>query len=177
MLRKELREKLSRLGPEERWRRSQGILVKLFSHPKFLSARSLLTYVALSSEVETRPVIDEAQKKGKKVYVPRADRMKKKIWAVEMNDPKELTQGWYGIFEPPFDSKRVVPAEDLDLVVVPGLGFDHEGGRLGRGEGYFDRFLGEAEKAYKIGLAFECQIVAKVPHTPQDVILDEVLIG
>ena len=67
--------------------------------------------------------------------------------------------------------------EELELVIVPGLGFDREGGRIGRGEGYFDRFLAEAKRAYKIGLAFECQMVERVPCESSDVILDEILVG
>lgn len=96
---------------------------------------------------------------------------------IEVVDTKELMPGSYGILEPPFDQKRVGPPENLDLVVIPGIGFDHEGGRLGRGEGYFDRFLREAKKAYKIGLAFRCQVVERIPQTVDDVTLDEILIG
>ena len=96
---------------------------------------------------------------------------------MEIIDWKELKPGAFGILEPAFDPKRLGRPEDLGLAVVPGLGFDRRGGRLGRGEGYFDRFLAEAKKAYKVGLAFEFQIVDEVPREAKDVSVDEVIIG
>lgn len=176
-LRKTLREKLSRLKPEERQVRSQEILRRLFQHPRFLEARILLTYIATASEVETRPILQEAQKGGKRVFAPRVNSDKREFQAIEWREEGELQPGPYGILEPPFEPSRLGARGDLDLIVVPGLGFDREGGRLGRGAGYFDPFLAQAKKAYKIGLAFEFQIVDQIPRSSQDVILDEVLIG
>ena len=174
-LRKGLREKLEKLKPEERRKRSQEILARLFDHPRFLEARSLLTYIARDSEVETRPILDEARKKGKRVYIPRVDAVKRQIEIIEAADLALLKPGAHGILEPPFDKGRVGRPGDLDLVIVPGLGFDREGGRLGRGEGYFDRFLKEARQAYKIGLAFACQILDRIPRVPHDILMDEIL--
>ena len=176
-LRKELRRKLRTLKPEERTRRSEKVVKELFGHPKFSKARSLLVYVAMEHEVETRPLLEEAWRRRKKVYVPRLDSQKKRIQIVELSDLKELKPGSYGILEPPLNRNRLGKPEELDLAIVPGLGFDRGGGRLGRGFGYFDRFLFEARKAYKIGLAFECQIVDEIPRDVHDVVMDEVLIG
>lgn len=176
-LRKEIRKKLRGLEPPERKRRSREILKKLLSHPKFSAASSVFTYIAMPAEVETQPIFEEALRKGKKVYVPCLDLAKKQIHAIQIVNPKELTPGPYGILEPPFDKNRLGTPGELDLAVVPGLGFDRRGGRIGRGEGYFDRFLKEAKKAYKIGLAFECQMVDKVPRGTNDVFLDEVIVG
>lgn len=176
-LRKELREKCKALEPAERKRRSHEILKKLFYHPRFVKANSILTYIALESEVETRPLLEEASKEGKKVYVPRMDTASNRIWPIEIFDLSELRAGPYGVREPAYDKKRVGNLGDLDLIVVPGVAFDEEGGRLGRGAGYFDRFLAEASRAYKIGLAFEFQIVKKVPRESHDIHVDEVLIG
>ena len=177
MLRKELREKLKALRPAERDRRSGEIQKKLLNHPRFSSARSLLVYKALYSEVETGTFLEEAWKRGKKVCLPRVDPARKKMWAIETKDLLALEPGTYGILEPPFNSGRVGKPEELELVIVPGLGFDKDGGRLGRGAGYFDRFLAEAKRAYKIGLAFECQMVERVPCETNDILLDEVIVG
>ncbi len=177
LLRKELRQKLEQMKPEERARRSEGILQQVFGHPRFAEAEKVLSYIAVAPEVETWPFVEEGLRRGKRVYVPRVDQEKKKIWVIEITGKEKLSPSSYGILEPPFDEKRLGEAATLDLVVVPGLGFDRRGGRLGRGGGYFDRFLGEAKKAYKIGLAFECQIVDLVPREPHDVALDEILIG
>ena len=177
MLRKELRKNLDAVKPKERSRRSGEILKKLFSHPKFSAARSLLTYLAVKSEVETDPILGEARRHGKRVYIPCLDSKKKQILAIEVTGKEKLEPNRYGILEPPFEAKRVGDPKNLDLVIVPGLGFDAQGGRLGRGEGYFDRFLAEAKRAYKMGLAFECQIIDRIPRESHDVVMDEVLIG
>jgi 5-formyltetrahydrofolate cyclo-ligase len=165
------------LGPAERLRESGEILKQLLNHPRFLAARNLMAYVALESEVETRPFLQESRRTGKRIYVPRIDPEKKQMALIEMMDLKDLKPGPYGILEPPFNEGLVGKPEDLDLVVVPGIGFDREGGRLGRGEGYFDRFLQETKRAYKIGLAFRCQVVERIPREANDVVVDEVLIA
>ena len=176
-LRKELLRKLARVTAEEKARRSREILKKLFGHPKFLEAQVLLTYVALPNEVETRPILEKAWERRKKVFVPRIDLDRKQMVMIEVSRGGELSPGSFGVPEPTFDSRRVGRPEDFELVIVPGLGFDRAGGRLGRGEGFFDRFLVDASKAYKIALAFECQIVEKIPREPGDVAVDEVLMG
>ena len=176
-LRKELRRKLKSLSPEDRTGRCEKIVKELLSHPRFLKARNVLIYVSLTPEVETRALLKEAWRREKKVYVPRLDPREKQIQIVELYDLKELRPGSYGILEPPLNRNHLGKPEELDLVLVPGLGFDRKGGRLGRGFGYFDRFLLEARKAYKIGLAFECQIVDEIPRGVHDIVMDEVLIG
>ena len=177
MLRKELATKYTHLPSEERALRSQKILAKLLAHSRFSEARILLCYVARIHEVETRPLLEEAIRRKKKLFVPRLDSATQKINMIELRDLRDLSPGSYGILEPSFDEERLGDPRDLDLVIVPGLGFDRDGGRLGRGGGSFDRFLEEARQAYKIGLAFECQIVDKIPRAKHDVIMDEVIIG
>ncbi|MBI4116059.1 MAG: 5-formyltetrahydrofolate cyclo-ligase [Candidatus Omnitrophica bacterium] len=176
-MRKELRQNLARVGPEERSRKSRIVLERLFSHPKFAVARTLLSYIAKDSEVETAPIFETARKEGKKVYAPRLNTDKKEFVIIEVKGAEKLIANQYGILEPPLDPKSIGNPEDLDLVIVPGLGFDKEGGRLGRGEGYFDQFLKKAAKAYKIGLAFDCQMIERVPRGPHDMVLNEVLVG
>ncbi len=165
------------MTPGERSRQSGRILKRLFEHPRFFEARSVLFYVAQGREVETRPILEEARKKGKRVYVPRIDPRDKRIQMIEIQDFKELQPGSYGILEPPYEAKRRGDPKAVDLLVVPGVAFDREGRRLGRGEGYFDRLLREAGQAYKIGFAFREQIVERVPSEIHDVQVDEVLIG
>ena len=177
LLRNQLRERLSRLSPEERARRSKMILEKLSNHPRFLEACSVLIYVAFQAEVETRPLLGEARRRGKRVFLPRIDSKRGLIQAIEVEGGEKLEPNEYGVLEPPFDFTRLEEPGNLDLIVVPGLGFDRRGGRLGRGKGYFDRFLREAKQAYKIGLAFDCQMVEKIPRERSDIVLNEVLIG
>ena len=175
--RKQLRHKLNQLKPGERRRRSRKILARLFRHPSFLKACSVLTYVAIGSEVQTLPILHEMRKKGKKIYVPRVNSKKRQIQMIELKNGKKLSPGTYGVPEPTLRKSRKEDPKELDLAIIPGIGFDRRGVRLGRGMGYFDRFLKKAPKAYKIGLAFQCQIVKKLPYDQHDVMMDEVLIG
>ena len=176
-LRKELRQKLAALKPPERVRRSQEILKKLFEHPKFKGAGNLFTYIATEFEVSTRAILEEGWKRHKRVYVPCLEPDSSRIMMIEVTDWAELRPGNFGILEPRSDPRRVGDPRNLDLAVVPGLGFDQHGRRLGRGGGHFDRFLAEAGKAYKLGLAYECQIVEEIPSDVHDVAVDEVLTG
>ena len=142
-----------------------------------MGASNLIIYLALESEVDTEPVVEEALKAGKKVYVPLMGSGDDEMAVMHVENLQGLRPGSWGILEPEFKVDRIGSSEDLDLVIIPGLGFDREGGRLGRGKGHFDRFLAKTPRAYKIGLAFECQVVDQIPQEPNDIPVDEVLIG
>lgn len=81
-------------------------------------------------------------------------------------EPDALVETKYGLLEP--RKKHPVPPESLDVVIVPGLAFDSVGGRLGRGGGFYDRFLALARPPVSIGVAFEEQIVDHIPLEPHD---------
>ena len=93
-----------------------------------------------------------------------------------MKSWEELRVGSYGILEPRIEKIRKTNVEDLELIIVPGIAFDKNGNRLGHGKGYYDRILGKTN-ATKIGLAFEFQIVGKIPTNendkPVDIIITE----
>lgn len=90
-----------------------------------------------------------------------------------------LVRSSLGILEPVRDENKVIPISELDLVVVPGLAFDKGGNRLGRGAGYYDRFLAKLPgRTLKVGLAFDFQVLNYVPAVDgQDVALDLVISG
>lgn len=176
-LRNELRRKLKALRSEEKREQNERIIQQFVRHPRFLEAKFLMTYLALPTEVETRPILREAWNRGIRTCVPRLAPSENRIQAVEIKSEGELKPGRFGILEPFLMSHQPVALELLDLIVVPGLAFDRKGGRLGRGGGHFDRFLAQVGQAYKLGLAFNCQIVERVPQGNTDVALDEVLIG
>ena len=93
------------------------------------------------------------------------------------NPLKDLKPGRFGIPEPKAKRARAGNPKNLDLVVVPGLGFDRRKGRLGRGEGYFDRFLKKTGKTRRIGLAFQEQIVDFIPMQAHDVRVHQIITG
>lgn len=135
-----------------------------------------MTYIALSDEVETRGLILKALALRKKIYVPRLNRSRGEMMAVPIqNLSTELSKGSYGVLEPKRLNSSKRKKATFDLVIVPGVGFDKKGGRLGRGGGHFDRFLKKVKRAKKIGLAFREQIVKKIPMGRTDIRVDRVV--
>ncbi len=176
LLRRRLRNVLSRLSRTEARRKSLKIMEKLIRSEAFKNARTLFAYMALPGEVQTKTIVSKAIRLGKRVYAPRIDAAKKKITIFEIREPSaDLHPGAFGIPEPRAKKDRQGRPSSLDLVIVPGLGFDRKGRRLGRGEGYFDRFLKKTGKAVKIGIAFREQIVKKIPTAAHDVRVDKIL--
>ena len=111
------------------------------------------------------------------MVIPHINRKTKRMLACEAKDMnKELHHGPYGIRQPKEKSKKPVGLKSINLVIVPGIAFSHDGQRLGRGGGYFDRFLKKLpKKTLKVGLAFDFQIVKDIPFFPHDIPVDLVL--
>ncbi len=135
-------------------------------------------YVDVRDEVRTRQALPEALKSGKRIVVPYCvDGELELFWLEDMN---ELELGMYRILEPKAElrdvaSKNLQP-EDLDLVMVPGVAFDREGGRTGHGKGYYDKLLQHARiDAPLIALSFECQLFEKIPAEDHDIYMDKVV--
>ncbi len=170
-------DKLSSQKEEAAREKSLKIKEKLFRLKVFKRAKTVMFYLALKSEVETRAMIEGAISLGKKVVIPTCDRRHKNIipCLVTGLEAKDFKKGTYGIDEP--CARRPYPAEKIDLCIVPGLAFDSQGNRLGRGLGYYDRFLSAlSPDTEKIGLAFKFQILSRLPHIlPHDIGVDKVL--
>ena len=151
---------------------SEKILSLLRSHPRIVSAQAILLYHALPDEVPTKDLLDELVAQHKSVLLPRV------VSDTEMElrqytSPADLTTGAFGIMEPVGEVYDSFSA--IDVVVVPGMAFDRSGHRLGRGRGYYDRFLSRIPTIYKIGVCFPWQIVDEVPTDSHDVLMDEVI--
>lgn len=176
-LRKSMLEKLKKQREELRIKRSLSIKDKLFRLKVFKEAKTIMFYLALKTEVQTRIMIEEALKLGKKIAVPACDIKAKKIKPCLLRNLENrlMKKGAYGISEP-FVPRPIDPAR-IDLFIVPGLVFDLSGNRVGRGLGYYDRFLSRLpESAHKIGLAFKFQVLKHLPFClPHDIRMDKVL--
>ncbi|MBI3324843.1 MAG: 5-formyltetrahydrofolate cyclo-ligase [Candidatus Omnitrophica bacterium] len=153
---------------EERRRKSEAIHRRLFRLKVFQTARTVLCYVSLSYEVETRRLIEQMQAMGKRVVVPRVEG--RQLGLSRLADPSEdLARGAFGVLEPKPDAVRPVSVEALDLVLVPGLAFDRRGHRLGHGHGYFDRLLARLpDTSATVGLCFAFQLLDRLPVDPHD---------
>ncbi|MBL7092051.1 MAG: 5-formyltetrahydrofolate cyclo-ligase [Candidatus Omnitrophica bacterium] len=176
-IRKEIKDKLNKQSNLQRLRKSRLIKKRLFSLAEFKRAKSVMFYVATGEEVETRFMMTEARKIGKKIAVPAILRGEKRIIASLVEDfEKELAPGPYGILQPQKKYIREVPHRSIDLVVVPGLAFDRQGRRLGRGGGYYDKFLaGLPSGIPRIGLAFDFQLLTGLPALSHDVSVTKVI--
>ena len=160
-IRKEIKQKLSKQNKAQRLRKSLLIEKELFSLAELQRAEYIMWYLATEVEVQTDSMIARAQKIGKKILVPKILWREKAMIASLTEDlDQELTLGPYAIRQPKDQYIREIPSEKIDLVIVPGLAFDRRGKRLGRGGGYYDRFLCKLSAATpRIGLAFNFQVL------------------
>jgi len=148
-----------------RLKKSELIKAALFKTLEFRAAKMIMFYSAFDGEVETLEMIKQAQTLGKKIVLPVTIKEKKEIIpSLIINLEESLTNGPYGIKQPKENITQEVDSCAIDLVIVPGVAFDKKGNRLGRGEGYYDRFLKKLpQKTPKIGLAFDFQVVDCLP--------------
>ncbi len=166
-LRKMFLNKLKTQKEVDRLRKSNLIKKKLFSSNVYKKAKTILFYASFDGEADTTSMLRQALKAGKRIALPVMVEAKKTMVPSLVSDlDKELGIGPYGIMQPKKDCLRPVDLSDIDLVIVPGVAFDKQGNRLGRGKGYYDRFLKNLPpQTPTIGLAFSFQVLKKLPFT------------
>jgi 5-formyltetrahydrofolate cyclo-ligase len=149
-------------------RAAASIADRLLAEPALRRAARVALYAALPDEVPTRPLFDALAALGAARLFPRVTRAEVLEFA-PVADWGELRLGRYGVPEPPPQAAAVELAEG-DLVLVPGVAFDRAGNRLGRGRGCYDRTFpaGASGSPLLVGIAYELQLVARVPHGPGD---------
>ncbi len=171
-LRKEIRARKLAFADEERAEASARIQEALVRHPRVKAARVLLLYDALPDEVDTHRLIEALASEGKTVLLPvvlDGQHLEARPYA----GPDAMRTGAFHIREP--EGEAFTQLQLVDVAIVPGMAFDRAGHRLGRGRGYYDRFLGRIPQAYKIGVCFNFQLVGLVPVDASDVTMDEVV--
>ena len=171
-LRLNLKRRLNQMSDEQRIAKSKKILNSLLATPEFKTASTILIYLSLPEEVDSTEIILRAWQQSKVVSVPKIDWNQVKMIPVTLNS---ITTGFstevMGLRNPV--EGVPVPLQEIDLVLMPGLGFDKKGNRLGRGGGYYDRFCANPDlNASKCGLAFSEQLVDNIPVTERDQALD-----
>ncbi|MFH1878236.1 MAG: 5-formyltetrahydrofolate cyclo-ligase [Candidatus Omnitrophota bacterium] len=169
-IRKEINRRLREQDPLIREEKSGKIQKKLLTLHEFQACRTVMLYVSLPAEVDTRGILEEALKQGKRVVVPYIGRDSREITASELKAMEYLEKGPLGIFQPGESFLNKVPLKEIDLIVVPGIAYDKKNMRLGRGKGYYDRFLSNEELLFSdtIGIAFSFQVVDALPVCPHD---------
>lgn len=153
-----------------RQERSAQICARLWEIPAMAAARTIMVYVSFRSEVATGPVIAHAMARGIAVAVPRTEVKAKRLAVHLLSDPvHDLRPGYCGIMEPDPARAALLDPAAIDVVILPGSVFDWAGGRLGYGGGYYDRFLAqEAPQALRVAVAYDLQVVSKVPVLAHD---------
>jgi 5-formyltetrahydrofolate cyclo-ligase len=163
---------MAALEPAELRRRSAVAARLLFEQVEYQRAEVVMLFLSTPAEVDTSPIALQSWADFKRVLVPKVSWEQRRMMPVEIRSlTSDLKTDRMGIREPVRGIP--IPITYVDLVVVPGLGFDSEGNRLGRGRGFYDRFLSHRDlHAVRCGLALEEQFVEHVPHDPHDVCLD-----
>ena len=167
-LRQYIRSAKKQHTPEELREQSEWILRKLASHPLFLLSQTVMLYASLPDEVQTLPFI-ETWRHRKRIILPTV--VGDDIIPVELADDTVFAEGDFHIPEP----QNHPYSGNFDLIIVPGMAFDKEGHRLGRGRGYYDRFLAKHPQTPTIGICFDFQLLPEVPSESHDRQIDEIL--
>jgi 5-formyltetrahydrofolate cyclo-ligase len=173
--RQEIRRRLEKLGPETIQDRSRRICSLVSELGEFRSADPIMLYMATADEVQTAPLAEAAFAAGKTVLVPKVDWSAREMHAIEIRHWQDgIVTGRYGLSEPEFGQPEAV--EEIAFVVVPAMAFDARGRRLGRGGGFYDRFLSQRGlNALACGVAMDEQILPDLPAEPHDVPVDMVV--
>jgi 5-formyltetrahydrofolate cyclo-ligase len=154
---------------------SRAIVKRLTGVDQIQGASTLMVYLGFGSEALIDDLILWGWGEGKQIAVPLCRPANRELIACRIDGFDELECGHYGIREPKAGLIRAVPQGEIDAVVIPAVAFDRQGHRLGYGGGYYDRFLPDAPRAMRIGVAFARQIVAEIPADLHDVTMDRIV--
>ena len=172
-IRKEILTRRQGLSDSDVSLKSETICRRIISDEVFAAASVIGLYWPFRNEVLTEPIFRAARSGRKRVGFPLARTEDRAIIYIAVDDPSDMTTGSYGIREPHYIPGRVIPAEEFDLIVLPGVAFDTRGYRIGYGGGYFDRFFADRSvTATRAAPAFDIQMVDRVPHKEHDIKVD-----
>ena len=175
---KALRSKIlaARRGLLENYRQkaSKRMLDVFTALPDFKEPHTVLGYASMPDEVQLRPLLEKWLSLGVTVALPRITG-KGQMEAVSFTSFDQLVEGEFGILTPNPDVGKIIPPQELDLIIVPGVAFDTRGERLGLGGGFYDAYLARAVNARRIALAYSCQLVASVPMEEHDVLVHKII--
>ncbi|NLZ43625.1 MAG: 5-formyltetrahydrofolate cyclo-ligase [Clostridia bacterium] len=172
-MRQEYWQRLAGLDRKEVVQKSALITAKALALPQLATAQTVGAYASIGNEVATGNLIAALLSAEKNLVLPVVEGDGVMEFRA-VTDLSRLTPGVFGILEPR-EGEPCLP-EKIDLLFIPGLAFDHRGGRLGRGKGYYDRYLARAgalrPDLVKVGLAFSAQLAAAVPRDGRDLLMD-----
>lgn len=164
--------KIRRSIEEEQWQAATDVIAqKVIESDSFREATDLYCYMDFDREAGTDRIMDAAWRLGKDIWLPKVSNGEMEFFLV--GPSLELVKGAFGILEPAGESEM---AEGIDgLVIVPGIAFDKERNRIGYGKGYYDRYLKRHPRLVKMGIAFDVQLLEKIPTEETDCRLDFII--
>jgi len=179
MEKKEIRKRMLQLrdeqSPAERALWDDIIFSKLTGSSDYRNAKTIFIFVSFRSEVDTHRIIRKALEDGKVVGVPKVLSKAEGIRVLRIERMEDLEAGYFGVLEPK-EGCTEIPAGEIDLILMPGAAFDREGGRIGYGGGFYDRYISEAGREIrKVALAYRMQVLDKVPMEENDMRVDAII--
>lgn len=168
----ELRKKLLETRRNFKDDESPKIIENFLKLPELQKSQTIFAYAPTHDEVQIDPLIERLIKLGKKISIPFII-SKTEMIATKIDSIENLVTGKFGIRSVK-DPIEIDPSQ-IDLIIIPGAGFDRSGNRLGLGAGFYDRFLQKTPRALKIALAFQFQIVDKIPVESHDQKIDAIV--
>ncbi len=176
-IRKDIATALKELAPKALLGINAQIETRLFEFANFLESKIALLYVNNSSEVSTEQIIKRCFDYNKIVVLPAFDTAKRtmKLFKIDKYSA-DLKPGMRGLLEPNPARCKAVPIDCIDIAIIPGIAFDEKGGRIGTGDGYYDRLIPKLPiTTRKVSLAFESQIIPQVPMDSHDKHVDIII--
>lgn len=172
------RKELAESTPDLFQQYNESIIRTLKNTQEYKDARVIMTFISFQDEVETHQFIKDALAEGKKIFVPYIITDEKIMVPAEIRDfENDLEPGYYNILAPREDRLSIKDKNEIDLVVTPGVVFDHLGYRIGYGAGFYDRFFSQLDPAVpKIALAFSLQQTSEpLPKDQYDIPIDKLI--
>lgn len=193
VLRQTIRNKRRELTQVQQSEAALELLKCFSSNEKIVKAKHIAIYLSNDGELNTQCIIDWCWQRGKRVYLPVVHPFSKgHLLFLHFDQHTELVNNQYGIPEPKLDVRKLIPAQQLDVICTPLVAFDTTGARLGMGGGFYDRTLSQwhqqnasqsimannksnTKVPYPIGLAHDCQLVESIPTEAWDIPLPEII--
>jgi len=163
------------LSKSELMGKSDRIKKRLFEMYEMKKSSTILYYISYDNEVHTHKMIKESMSNGKKIVVPSTFKKNSRLILSELNNWNNLTHSTYNFLEPSEKYIIEVSLDSIDLILVPGIGFDKNGHRLGHGMGYYDKLLENVNHSWIVGLAFEFQILETIPTEKHDIPVNKII--
>lgn len=171
-IRNRIRKERDQLSPEFVQEKSEAVYQRLIRIPQLEAARTVMTYAAFSNEIRTAEITGWLLYHKKTVCLPVVE--SHTMYAVRYCGT-ELESGSFGIGEPPLRTQDIIEPADISVVLCPGIAFSRDRMRVGFGKGYYDSFLQQAPQAFKIGLAYDFQVLGTLEGESHDVPMDMIV--